>query len=188
MHTHSDVALAGHMVVHPSLIHRPHALSVTLAHMITHAHVDHALKLAHKRSCVALVARPTPWPEVSCLSPSYAHPTNVSIPLTHTLAPRYTHVALVHPHPRNTHLACVWFPLVTFSHSHMPLAHPQPPLPWWPAAHTHCMPSLRIPCMLRQWTPCTPLELTLPFCSSAAPRYLHTPPTCSCTPLPTSHL
>lgn len=76
LHTHSDVALACHTVVHPSLIHLPHALSVTLAHVITHAHLDHALKLAHKSSCMALVARP-PWPDVPCLSPSYAHPTNV---------------------------------------------------------------------------------------------------------------
>lgn len=156
--------------------------------MTIHAYLDHPLKLTHKDPCVSLAAKPIPWPDVPCLSLPYAQPTNECSLCTH-LPQEYTHRPWHTPHPPYT-LSLYVVPaahFLTFPYApHMPLVLSPAPGGLLPTRILHT--SLHTSCMLSLPTPCTPLELTLPFCSSDAPRHLHTPPACSCTHLPTSYL
>lgn len=113
---------------------------------------------------MSLVTRPTSWP---CLSPSYAQPKSF-----HSL---YTFT-----YPKGT----LMWPCGSYHSLSLPHAPHTPSVPscallsrWTSCSHTHCTPA----CVR---TPCMPLKLTLPFCSSDAPRHLHTPPHALAHPFP----
>lgn len=160
------------MVVH-SRPTCPHCSPGTL--IITHAHLDYPLK-PPKSPHISLVTRPTSWP---CLRPSYAQPKCFHV-FAHPFTSRVHSCGPRTPPAHLTHLACMWFLSFTLSHSHKPLTPSVPScVPVVPVAHllTHTLhTSLRTPCM--------PLKLTLPFCSSDVPRHLHIPPHALADPFP----